>query len=94
MTKKEFITLLAEQMHGTYAEAEKNFTHCLKAIETVFKLDEELTITGFGRFYVHKRSARKALDPKRKIAIEVDAKSVPMFKAGDALKLHVNNWLK
>jgi integration host factor subunit beta len=58
------------------------------------KADEDLTIPGFGRFYVHKRPARIGRDPKRNIKMQIAAKSVPMFKAGDTLKLHVNSWLK
>jgi DNA-binding protein HU-beta len=94
MTKKEFIEKLAKQMACPATEAEKHFDQCIQALENLFKADEDLTIPGFGRFYVHKRPARMGRDPKRNIKMQIAAKSVPMFKAGDALKLHVNSWLK
>jgi hypothetical protein len=67
---------------------------CPSRFKNVLKADEDLTLPGFGRFYVHKRPARMGRDPKHNIKMQIPAKSVPVFKAGDALKLHVASWLK
>jgi nucleoid DNA-binding protein len=62
MTKKEFIQTRAKQMNCPVVEAEKNVGPLLQALENVFKADDDLTLPGFGRFYVHKRPARLGRD--------------------------------
>lgn len=94
MTKVEFITRLSQRMDCSLTEAESRLSAVMGAIEEVWKTDDELTLPGFGKFSVAKRAARKGYDPLRKREILVSAKAIPIFKAGQALRLHVNNLLK
>jgi DNA-binding protein HU-beta len=94
MTKSELITRLSQRMNCSLAEAESRLSAVMGAIEEVWKTDDVLTLPGFGKFSVAKRAARKGYDPLRKQEIPVAAKAIPIFKAGPALRLQVNNLLK
>jgi len=68
-------------------------TDTLKAIESIFDTitetltkNDEVSITGFGSFSVNKRAARLGVNPRTGEKIQIDAKSVPKFKAGKSLK--------
>ena len=43
-------------------------------------------LVGFGGFETKKREARMGRNPKTKEAIEIPATTIPVFKAGKALK--------
>jgi DNA-binding protein HU-beta len=48
--------------------------------------DKEVSITGFGKFYVSNRAAREGINPQTKEKIQISATKVPLFKAGKGLK--------
>jgi DNA-binding protein HU-beta len=94
MTKDDFITALSERMQTTKVQAEEAFTHCMGALQTLLMKGDKLTIPGFGVFMTRKREARTGRNPKTGQPLPVDAKFVPVFKPGDALKMKVNNALR
>lgn len=49
-----------------------------------------IEIRGFGSFALHHRAARAGRNPKTGQSVAVDAKSVPHFKPGKALRDAVN----
>lgn len=65
----------------------------LAAVEAVFDTITEtlsdkgtVEVSGFGKFDVRKRAARKGFNPRTKEAIKIKATKVPGFKAAKALK--------
>jgi len=50
------------------------------------KKSEPVTLVGFGTFKVDKRKARKGRNPQTGEEIKIEAKRVPKFVAGKALK--------
>ncbi len=63
------------------------------AVETVFesitkalKKKEAVTLVGFGTFGVRKRAARVGRNPRTGKELKIPAKTVPVFRAGKALK--------
>ena len=59
------------------------------ALDTIIdslKNDEKVQLVGFGGFETKKREARMGRNPKTKEAIEIPATTIPVFKAGKALK--------
>ncbi|MDO4449490.1 MAG: integration host factor subunit beta [Moraxella sp.] len=48
--------------------------------------NERVEIRGFGSFCLHHRDARRARNPKTGEYVDVDAKAVPHFKPGKALR--------
>ncbi|USZ14567.1 integration host factor subunit beta [Moraxella sp. FZLJ2107] len=52
--------------------------------------DGRIEIRGFGSFCLHHRTARMARNPRTGEQVQVDAKAVPFFKPGKALREAVN----
>lgn len=52
--------------------------------------NERIEIRGFGSFSLHHREPRQARNPRTGEIVMVDAKSVPHFKPGKALRELVN----
>lgn len=50
---------------------------------------EEVSIAGFGSFFVKPRSARRGVNPRTGEKIEIAATVTPKFRAGKALKASV-----
>ena len=86
MNKQELI----ERMAGKTGMAKKDcgiaLDSLLSTITEGLKRDEKIKLTGFGVFEVKHRAARTGRNPQTKEAVEIPAQSVPIFKAGKALK--------
>lgn len=67
-------------------EAGKVVDAFLGAIKKALKKGEWVTLVGFGRFSVAKRSARNGRNPQNGKPIKIAAKKIPKFTAGKALK--------
>lgn len=52
--------------------------------------DGRIEVRGFGSFCLHHRAARIARNPRTGESVSVNAKSVPHFKPGKALREAVN----
>lgn len=62
----------------------------LSLMGDVLHKDGRIEVRGFGSFCLHHREARKARNPKTGEVVDVDAKAVPHFKPGKALREMVN----
>jgi nucleoid DNA-binding protein len=56
------------------------------AIQNALKGKDQVTVAGFGTFKVSNRKARTGRNPKTGEAILIQARNVPKFTAGKALK--------
>lgn len=91
MTKSELIQRLAERNPHLYLRDVE------KIVETVF---EEITqalvdgdrveLRGFGAFSVKHRDARTGRNPRTGETVQVEAKRLPFFKTGKALRENLN----
>ncbi len=91
MTKAELINAIAEK--GGYSskkDAEKALSAVVGVITDALTDGGKVSLVGFGTFEVRERAAKDAINPLTKAPIHVDAKKVPAFKAGKALKDAVN----
>ena len=86
MNKAELVAALAESMEVTKKDAEK----FLKAFEEVvtdeLRKGGKVQLVGFGAFETKHREPRIGRNPRTKEAVEIPATTVPVFKAGKALK--------
>lgn len=77
-----------------FAVSEKLALALVKAFEVVtsetLASGRPVVLTGFGKFVVHLRSARKGRNPRTGEATEIAAKYIPSFRAGRAFKEAVN----
>jgi len=86
MNKAELINAVAASAEVSKKEAEAVITATLDAISGALKDGEKVQLVGFGSFEVKKRAERIGRNPKTKESIKIPASTVPVFKAGKALK--------
>jgi DNA-binding protein HU-beta len=60
------------------------------SIKMALKKDSQVTLVGFGTFYVGSRRARTGRDPRTQAPIRIQAARVPKFRPGKALKDAIN----
>lgn len=89
MNKAEFISMVAEQTGFTKADSEKATNAVLHCITEAMK-DGGVTFVGFGTFTTSERAARNGRNPQTGETIKIAAATVPVFRAGKALKDSVN----
>ena len=86
MNKTELIQEIADKANGSKSEAQRFFEAFEDVVTSALKDDEQVQITGFGKFYVQKREAREGVNPQTKEKMKIPASKVPKFTAGNALK--------
>ncbi|MBR4554762.1 MAG: HU family DNA-binding protein [Ruminococcus sp.] len=91
MTKAELVAAIAEKGgYNTKKDAEKALAAVIDSITDALVNGDKVSLVGFGTFEVRHRAAKDAINPATKKPVHVDAKDVPAFKAGKALKDAVN----
>lgn len=91
MTKSELIENLSAK-HPTLSakEVEGSVKDILEMISQSLEEGNRVEIRGFGSFSLHYRQPRMGRNPKTGDSVKLDAKCVPHFKAGKALKERVD----
>ncbi len=89
MNKGDLINEVAKVLN-TKKEAQDVVDSIISSITTALKKGDEVTLTGFGKFKVAKRKARKGRNPQTGEEIKIKAAKVPRFAPGKALKEAVN----
>ena len=90
MTKDELVSVIANKLSGSKAEADRALDAVFASITNALKKGQEVSVPGFGKFSVGKRAARKGRNPRTGATINISASKTPKFKAGKALKDAVN----
>jgi len=90
MNKSELVQVVAEKLGATKRDAEASLNAVVEAIQESLVKGEKIQLVGFGSFEVRKRAARKGRNPQTGEEMKVEAKKVPVFRAGKALKDVVN----
>lgn len=91
MNKAELIAAVAEKSGFSKKDTEKMINSTLETITEALKNGDKVQMVGFGVFETKDRAARIGRNPKTKEEIEIPASTVPVFKAGKALKDMVGN---
>ncbi len=86
MNKSELIDAIAESAGLTKAQAGKALDATVDAIGKALKEGEEVTLVGFGSFYVADREERTGRNPRTGETIKIAAAKQPKFRAGKSLK--------
>ena len=90
MNKKDLVMALAEKTGTTKKSAEETLNVMVDIITEELKKNEKVQLIGFGSFETRKRAARKGRNPQTGAEMKIPASTVPVFKAGKALKDAVN----
>lgn len=95
MTKSELIQRLAEHNpHLTLKEVEKIVNTIFEKITETLRQGGRVELRGFGAFSVKHRDARKGRNPRTGETVFVEAKKMPFFKTGKALRERLNEHLR
>lgn len=86
MNKTELIDAIAMAADLPKASAGRALEAVLDTITRELKSKEQVALVGFGTFSVKQRNARTGRNPKTGATINIEASTVPGFKAGKALK--------
>ncbi|HEY8345068.1 MAG TPA: HU family DNA-binding protein [Bacillota bacterium] len=86
MTKTELIDQVAEKSGLTKKESGKAVDAMMAAMTEALAGGEKVQLVGFGSFEVRERGARTGRNPQTGEAITIEARKVPVFKPGKALK--------
>ncbi len=91
MTRSELIAELSrENPHLIGRDIETIISTIFQEITAALARGQRVELRGFGAFTVKRRNARTGRNPRTGVAVPVDAKAVPFFKAGKELRERVN----
>ena len=86
MNKGELVTLMMNESEVTRPEAEKALNLVIDSIITAMKKGNDISLIGFGSFYIREREARKGRNPKTGKPMDIAAYKQPIFRAGKRMK--------
>lgn len=86
MNKTELIAAVAEKTGATRKDTEKTVNAVLELIAEELAAGGRVQLVGFGAFETKHREPRIGRNPRTKETVEIPASTVPVFKAGKALK--------
>ncbi len=86
MNKTELINEVAKKCGISKKDAEKAVNATVDTIADTLAAGDKVQLVGFGSFETKTREARMGRNPRTKEAVEIPAATVPVFKAGKALK--------
>lgn len=86
MNKTELIQRIADEADGSKSEAQRFFDAFQDVVTSELRKDNQVQITGFGKFYVREQKAREGVNPQTREKMKIPASKVPAFSAGQGLK--------
>ena len=86
MNKAELVNAIAESAALSKKDAEKALAVAISTITDTLAEGGKVQLVGFGTFETRQRAARKGKNPQTGAEVMIPAASVPVFKAGKALK--------
>ena len=86
LNKSDLVSYIANEAGISKIDADKAVNSFIEFIEDSLKKRSEVRLLGFGSFYVSKREATIARNPRTGAKIEVPESYLPKFKPGKQLK--------
>lgn len=90
MKKSELIERLSEISGESKAASERVLNAFTEAVTDELSQGGSIALVGFGTFRTSERAARNGRNPQTGESIQIAARTVPSFKAGEGLKTAVN----
>jgi integration host factor subunit beta len=91
MIRSELVAkIAAENPHLRHSDAETIVRTIFESITETLANGGRVELRGFGAFSVRHRDPRRGRNPKTGETLDVEAKSVPFFKAGKELRDRLN----
>ena len=91
MTKAELIDHVAATVQLPKSQTDAVLTQCLQTIMDALQAGESVDLRGFGRFQLRHRQPRAGRNPRTGETLQIPAKAVPTFTAGQAFQDRVHS---
>jgi len=88
--RQTLISAIAYRAEIDEETAERVLDTIQDSVVEALQRGESVSLVGFGTFLVRDRAARTGRNPQTGASIQIDAKRVPAFKVGKALKDSLN----
>jgi len=90
LTKEKLTILLQTQLDMGRQESRQAVERLLKIMKDTLSGGEDLLISGFGKFSVRQKKARRGRNPQTKQSLTLAARKVLVFKASGVLRKRIN----
>ena len=94
ITKEKLILHLQDQLGMSRQESRQIVKGLLKIMKNTLARGEDLLISGFGKFSVRQKGARRGRNPQTEEGLTIDARKVVMFKTSGVLRRRLNKGFK
>lgn len=91
LTKEKLIILLQDRLGLTRQESQQVLERLLEIMKNTLAQGEDLLITGFGKFSVKHKKARRGRNPQTKEDLILAPRKVVLFKTSGVLRNRINN---
>ena len=91
ITKDKLINLLQDQLSFSRQEARQIVERLFKIMKDTLAQGEDLLISGFGKFSVRHKRARRGRNPQTKKNLILAARKVVAFKTSAVLRQRLNS---
>jgi integration host factor subunit alpha len=91
LTKDKLITRLQTQVGLDKQESRQIVERVLGIMKETLAKGDDLLISGFGKFSVRQKKARRGRNPQTKESLVLTARKVLVFKASGVLRERINN---
>ena len=92
VTKQEFVDRVADKSGLSKRDAGEAVDAFLETVTEVLSRRGEVAFTGFGKFSISDRAARRGVNPRNPSErVDIPATTVPKFSAGSQLKKAVKS---
>ena len=90
LTKDNSISRLQTQLGLTKQEAQQAMERLFEILKGTLANGEDLLISGYGKFSLRQKIARRGRNPQTKEALMLKARKVLVFKASGVLRKRIN----
>jgi integration host factor subunit alpha len=90
LTKEKLTILLQTQLGMSRNESRHTLDRLFRIMKDTLSQGEDLLISGFGKFSVRQKKARRGRNPQTKESMTLAARKVLVFKASGVLRKRIN----
>jgi len=90
LTKDKLVTRLQTQLGLTKQESRQAVERLFEILKDTLANSEDLLISGYGKFSVRQKNARRGRNPQTKESLILSARKVLVFKASGVLRERIN----
>jgi len=90
LTKENIISTVYEQAQLPKGRAREVVERLLEIIKDTLESGEDILVSGFGKFMVKQKAARRGRNPQTKQDLRLRARKVVVFKTSGVLRKQIN----